>query len=322
VAESKTNGPRNVVVGSAVVDNARALELVVDVAALTIRQGRLSMLATRSEQLPHLGAWSLLSAPLLAGEDTDAVAERVLRTQAGAHSGRDTMFFEQLRTYSAPGRVPEKWVASVAYVALIADLGSSLDELGVVDTRVLAVDDLGVTVVNCAAKTSPSRRALGTVPRQEANRVLAFDHDAILVDAIERVRSKFEYTTVATSLVTEPFTIPELRRVYESVWGVNLHPANFRRKVLATPGFVVPLAPGNSSSNSSNSSSSNNSNVEGAERRAPRSVLPAGKRPYGTGLETQQRWGPSECKRGPDLFVRGTAALLHPAMLRPAPSDE
>jgi 8-oxo-dGTP diphosphatase len=280
-----------------------ALELVVEVAVLTIRQGRLSVVATRREQFPHRGAWSLLSAPLQAGEDTDAVAERVLRTQAGAHSGRDTMFVEQLRTYSAPGRVPDRWVASVAYVALIADVGLSVGELGAVDTRVFAVDDLGITVgENSPVEPPLSNSALSsrgpaagtsagisagsftTAPQgtlqPEPNRVLAFDHDVILGDAIERVRAKFEYTTVATSLVTEPFTVPELRRVYESVWGVNLHPANFRRKVLATPGFVVPSA------------LSDGDGVEGGERR------------------------------GPDLFRRGTAALLHPAMLRPAPSDE
>jgi 8-oxo-dGTP diphosphatase len=284
-----------------------ALELVVEVAVFTIRQGRLSVVATRREQFPHRGAWSLLSAPLQAGEDTDAVAERVLRTQAGAHSGRDTMFVEQLRTYSAPGRVPDRWVASVAYVALIADVGLSVGELGAVDTRVFAVDDLGVTVgenspvepplsnsaggsrgpasgTSAGISAGSSAGSFAATPQgtshQESTRVLAFDHDVILGDAIERVRAKFEYTTVATSLVTEPFTVPELRRVYESVWGVNLHPANFRRKVLATPGFVV------------SSALSDGDGVEGGERR------------------------------GPDLFRRGTAALLHPAMLRPAPSDE
>jgi 8-oxo-dGTP diphosphatase len=284
-----------------------ALELVVEVAVLTVRQGRLSVVATRREQFPHRGAWSLLSAPLQVGEDTDAVAERVLRTQAGAHSGRDTMFVEQLRTYSAPGRVLDRWVASVAYVALIADVGLSVGELGAVDTRVFAVDDLGVTVGENSPVEPPLSKSSGSsrgptagtsagisagssagsftptrqgTSHQESTRVLAFDHDVILVDAIERVRAKFEYTTVATSLVTEPFTVPELRRVYESVWGVSLHPANFRRKVLATPGFVVSSAPGPVDG------------VDGSERR------------------------------GPDLFRRGTAALLHPAMLRPAPTDE
>jgi 8-oxo-dGTP diphosphatase len=252
-----------------------ALELVVDVAVLTIRQGRLSVVATRREEVPQRGAWSLLSERLPFGEDTDSVAERVLQTKAGAHSGRDTMFVEQLRTYSVPGRVPGRWVASVAYVALIADLGLSVGELGAADTRVFAVDDLGVSI---GEGTSVDNEAGTSVP--ESARVLAFDHDVILVDAIERVRAKFEYTTVATSLVTEPFTVPELRRVYESVWGVNLHPANFRRKVLATPGFVVPAAVA-----------------------------------LGEGIDPSER-------RGPDLFRRGTAALLHPAMLRPAPTDD
>src|SRR5262249_40094609 len=45
-----------------------------------------------------------------------------------------------------------------------------------------------------------------------------------------------EYTSLATMFLDEPFTVADLRRIYESVWGVELHPANFRRKVLATPG--------------------------------------------------------------------------------------
>ena len=188
-------------------------------------------------------AWQLPGAPVPADEDCDAVAERLLFVGAGAVTGRDTMFLEQLRTYSSPSRVPGARLVSVAYVALVPEL--VVPSVASSASRVFAVDDL------------------------EDTGFLAFDHDTILADAIERVRAKLEYTTVATSLVTEPFTIPELRRVYESVWGVSLHPANFRRKVLATPGFVVPEA------------------------------------------ETETR-------RGPDLYRRGTAALLHPAMLRPA----
>lgn len=223
--------------------------VTVDVAVLTVRQGRLSVLAEREGDGAFAGAWRLPRA-VLSGDDLDGVAAMVLQEAGGVAKARDALFVEQLRTYGRPlhdafdagsvdGPSAGRWI-SVAYVALVAE-SSLTPSTG----RMFAVDDLHETGV------------------------LAFGHDRLLDDAVERVRSKLEYTTVATTLVTEPFTIPELRRVYESVWSVTLHPANFRRKVLATRGFVVPED------------------------------------------------GDTGDRRGPDLFRRGTAALLHPAMLRP-----
>jgi 8-oxo-dGTP diphosphatase len=69
---------------------------------------------------------------------------------------------------------------------------------------------------------------------------LAFDHARILADGVERARAKLEYTTLAASFCPPEFTVSQLRRVYEAVWGTTIDPRNFQRKVTSTPDFLLP----------------------------------------------------------------------------------
>jgi 8-oxo-dGTP diphosphatase len=69
---------------------------------------------------------------------------------------------------------------------------------------------------------------------------MAFDHARILRDGVERARSKLEYTPLGAAFCPPEFTVAELRRVYEMVWGTPLDPRNFHRKVTGAEDFLIP----------------------------------------------------------------------------------
>ena len=60
---------------------------------------------------------------------------------------------------------------------------------------------------------------------------LAFDHAKLLIYAIERLKNKVEYTTIAFNLMPERFTLTQLQQVYEILLDKPLLKANFRRKI-------------------------------------------------------------------------------------------
>ena len=192
--------------------------LTVDLAVFTLRDGELCILLVRRGEHPHRGRWALPGGHVLQGrESAEDAAHRELLEETGVDARRSQTHLEQLATYSEPTRDPRMaaglQVVSVAFVALAPDLP----------------DAVAGTDARQAAWTPVS-----AVPR------LAFDHGTIVRDALERIRGKLEYTTLGTHFVEEPFTIADLRHVYEAVWGTPLDAANFRRKVLSTPGLVQP----------------------------------------------------------------------------------
>ena len=64
--------------------------------------------------------------------------------------------------------------------------------------------------------------------------LVAFDHRQIIDYALLRLRSKIEYSDVATRLLGPTFTLRQLHGVYEAIGGEPLDLANFRRKMLAS----------------------------------------------------------------------------------------
>ncbi len=192
--------------------------VTVDVVLLTIMEDSLAALLVRRGADPFKGSYALPGGFVTPDETLATAAARELQEETGARG----MHLEQLGTYGDPGRDPRMRVVSVAYLALIPN-----------PPEVVGGSDAA------SAEWSPVATFLdNTLP--ESASILAFDHRRILKDGVERARGKLEYSGLATAFCADEFTVGELRRVYEIVWGVDLDARNFHRKVTGTLGFLEP----------------------------------------------------------------------------------
>lgn len=69
---------------------------------------------------------------------------------------------------------------------------------------------------------------------------LVFDHALLLSDALTRIRSKVEYSTLPAHLLPSHFTLSELQSLYERLLGRKLDKSASRKRV-AEAGFLVPV---------------------------------------------------------------------------------
>ena len=186
--------------------------VTVDIAVFTIRKHTLQVLLIERGQKPFEGAFALPGGFVLPDEDLDQAAARELAEETGLDSR--SWHLEQLGSYGDPKRDPRMRVVTVAYWAVCADLPAPRGG-----------GDAAAAVVMPVAKIERGLLRL------------AFDHERIVRDAIERMRSKLEYTALAARFCPPEFTIGELRSVYETVWNTSLDPGNFQRSVQASGAF-------------------------------------------------------------------------------------
>ena len=190
--------------------------VTVDIVVMTIIENDLRVLLIRRAEPPFRDWWALPGGFVRPDEDLDTAAVRELAEETSI--SEEVGHLEQFGTYGHPDRDPRMRVVSVGYWAIIPDLPHPRSGSDAAYAELVPVAEL------------------------ESGRIrLAFDHDRIITDAIEQARSSLEDTTIATRFCPSEFTITDLRRVYDTVWGSEVDPGNFQRKVKKTSGFLEPV---------------------------------------------------------------------------------
>jgi 8-oxo-dGTP diphosphatase len=194
----------------------------VDVVIFTVHADRLEVLLVQRPGSgtgePFPGHWALPGGFVDVTRDRDLLdcARRKLVEKTGVQSPY-LAYLEQLGSWGDATRDPRGWSATHAYFALIPAEGVALAKgANAADVAWFAVDEHGAA----------------NAPR------LAFDHALILRAAVERLRSKVEYTSLPAFLLDEPFTLPQLQRAYETVLGRAVDKSGFRTRMLSA-GFLT-----------------------------------------------------------------------------------
>ena len=183
---------------------------------MTVDKAELKVLIIRRGEEPFLHHWALPGGFVREDEDLDTAAIRELEEETGI-TERGPL--EQLGAYGNPKRDPRPdRVVTVAYWAIVPNAPTPKGGTDAAHAEFMPVAEL------------------------ESGRIqLAFDHDRIVADGIEKARARLEHTTIATEFCPPEFTIGELREVYDAVWDTKLDPGNFQRKLKQSDGFLNPL---------------------------------------------------------------------------------
>jgi 8-oxo-dGTP diphosphatase len=182
---------------------ADKINLAIDCCIFGFDGENLKLLLIKRNFEPELGRWSLMGGFLKKEEDLENGAKRILNELTGL----DNLYLEQLQSYGKVNRDPVERTVSVCFYALI-NIAEHDSEL--------------------AISKNGSWFSLEKKPD------LIFDHNQMVEKAIHELRYKAALHPIGFELLPEKFSIPQLQRLYEAIYGYPLDRRNFSRKILST----------------------------------------------------------------------------------------
>ncbi len=186
-------------------EDYRKPAVTADIVIYTIQDNDLKVLLVKRGIEPFKDKWALPGGFVRIHESLEEAAKRELEEETDVKE----VYLEQLYTFGDVNRDPRGRVITVSYFALI--------------NSEKAKQELKASSDASEAKWF----SVSNLPE------LSFDHNRILNYAIKRLRWKFEYTTVAFSLLPKKFTLTQLQKIYEIVFNKKFDKRNFRKKILS-----------------------------------------------------------------------------------------
>jgi len=161
---------------------------------------------------------------VLAGEDPDEAAVRILNDLTGLHD----IYMEQFHTFGSTERLTrEKDQTWINHLKLN------------IPQHVISVGYYSLIDANKVKIKSHNNRKVRWFPINLLPE-LAFDHELILRKALEMLRIKLRQEPIGFELLADKFTLTQVQRLYEAILGTKFDARNFRKK-LAQMHYVVPL---------------------------------------------------------------------------------
>ena len=174
--------------------------LSVDCIIFGFDENKLKILIGRRNMDPGRGEWSLYGGFVHATESVDEAASRTLYELTGLRN----LYMRQIGAFGKVDRDPGERVVSIAYYALINanDYDDKLRE------------EHGQQWIN-----------IEEIPQ------LYSDHNEMVIKARKMMQQKMAHEPVGFRLLPSLFTLTQLQRLYEAVYGTELDKRNFRKRV-------------------------------------------------------------------------------------------
>lgn len=170
----------------------------------TVENGITKVLLIRRKNEPFKDMWALVGGALRNNEDLLDGAIREIYEKTGIEN--INIYFSNV--FGKVNRSPVMRMVATSFIGVI--------------------DNGKVNVLKETLKTSNAEWFdINKIPN------LAYDHNEILTDSLEFLKTKIVNSNILKSLFPYGFTIPEIQKTYESILGIKFDRRNFRKKILS-----------------------------------------------------------------------------------------